>query len=39
LVLERPVFDAVRVLTAVAKKGPSVSRIHPHASDEELETR
>jgi AbrB family looped-hinge helix DNA binding protein len=39
LVLEKPNFDAVAVFEKIAKKGPSITKIDPHAYEEELEER
>ncbi len=39
LVLTKPIFDAVAVFRKVAKSGKSVSKIDPHAYEEELEER
>jgi len=39
LVLEKPTFDAVGVLEAAAKKGPSVAKIDPHTYEKELISR
>jgi len=39
LVLERPKFDAVSVFEDIAKKGPSIKKISPHAYEEELNSR
>ena len=39
LILEKPTFDAVGVLENIARKGSSVSKIKPHAYEEELSLR
>jgi AbrB family looped-hinge helix DNA binding protein len=39
LFLEKPTFDAVAVFEKIAKKGPSITKIDPHAYEEELEER
>jgi AbrB family looped-hinge helix DNA binding protein len=39
LILKKPAFDAVAVFQRVAKSGKSVSRINPHAYEEEIEER
>ena len=39
IILEKPNFDAVAVFEKIAKKGSSVTKIDPHAYDEELEKR
>ena len=39
LILEKPSFDAVSVFQAIAKKGPSIKKIDPHAYEEELALR
>ena len=38
-ILEKPAFDAVAVFQRVAKSGKSISKINPHAYEEELEER
>ena len=39
LILEKPNFDAVAVFEKIAKNGPSIIKIDPHAYEEELEER
>lgn len=39
LILKKPAFDAVAVFEKCAKSGKSVSKINPHAYEEELEER
>ena len=39
LILKKPTFDAVAVFERIAKSGNSVSKIDPHAYEEELEER
>ena len=39
LILKKPDFNAVAVFERIAKKGPSISNIDPHAYEEELEER
>jgi AbrB family looped-hinge helix DNA binding protein len=39
LTVENPFFDSVGVFEGVAKKGSSVSKVNPHAYEEELEAR
>jgi len=39
LILEKPMFDAVDALESIARKGPSVSKIGPHAYEEEISLR
>jgi len=39
LVLEKSTFDAVAVFEAIARKGPSIKKIDPHAYEEELASR
>jgi len=39
LILEKPIFDAVEVLENIARKGPSMRKIRPHAYEEELSLR
>ncbi|MCJ7561098.1 AbrB/MazE/SpoVT family DNA-binding domain-containing protein [Candidatus Bathyarchaeota archaeon] len=39
LIVENPFFDSVGVFENVARKGSSVSKVEPHAYEEELEAR
>jgi AbrB family looped-hinge helix DNA binding protein len=39
LILKKPTFDAVAVFQRIAKSGKSISKIDPHAYEEELEER
>ena len=39
VILEREPEDPVRTLEAIARKGKSVSKVNPHAYEEELEER
>jgi AbrB family looped-hinge helix DNA binding protein len=39
MILKKPSFDAVSFFQRVAKSGRSVSKINPHAYEEELEER
>jgi len=39
LILEKPMFDAVDALENIARKGPSISKISPHAYEEEIGLR
>ena len=39
IVVSKPAFDAVAVFRRVAKSGKSISKINPHAYEEELEER
>ena len=39
LILKKPAFDAVAVFQRIAKSGKSISKINPHAYEEELEER
>ena len=39
LTIQKPSFDAVAVFERIAKSGKSVSKIDPHAYEEELEER
>lgn len=39
LILEKPNFDSVAVFEKIAKKGPSITNIDPHAYEEELAER
>ena len=39
LILEKPTFDAVGAMETIARKGPSVNRIDPHAYERQLVVR
>jgi AbrB family looped-hinge helix DNA binding protein len=39
LILEKPNFDSIAVFEKIAKKGPSITKIDPHAYEEELAER
>jgi bifunctional DNA-binding transcriptional regulator/antitoxin component of YhaV-PrlF toxin-antitoxin module len=39
LILERQFINAVSVFESIAKKGPSIRKISPHAYEEELNLR
>jgi AbrB family looped-hinge helix DNA binding protein len=39
VILERETADPIRTLETIARKGKSVSKINPHAYEEELEER
>jgi AbrB family looped-hinge helix DNA binding protein len=39
VILEREAEDPIRTLEAIARKGKSVSKINPHAYEEELQER
>ncbi len=39
VILEREAEDPIRTLETIARKGKSVSKINPHAYEEELEER
>jgi AbrB family looped-hinge helix DNA binding protein len=39
LIVKKPTFDAVAVFRNVAKSGKSVTKINPHAYEEEIEER
>lgn len=39
LTLRKLAFDAVGTLEAIAREGPSVKKIDPHAYEEELDSR
>ena len=39
LILKKPFFDAVAVFERIAKSGKSVSKVDPHAYEEEFEER
>ena len=38
-IIEKPAFDAVAVFERIARSGKSVSKVNPHAYEEELEER
>lgn len=39
LILKKPCFDSVGVFERIAKSGKSVSKVDPHAYEEELDER
>jgi AbrB family looped-hinge helix DNA binding protein len=39
VIVKKPTFDAVAVFQRVAKSGKSISKINPHAYEEELDER
>lgn len=39
LILEKPFCDSVGTFERIAKRGPSITKVHPHFYEEEIESR